>query len=103
MRDNSSLLKIGEIVEVMMGRESGKLAIVLKIANERYLLIADGDKRKFDKPKRKNFRHLKSTGYISKEIVDSLKESNKVSNAKLRYILQKYISSHLNEDDEKGE
>lgn len=103
MSDNISLFKVGAIVEILMGRDSGKLAIIIENVNERYVLLVDGDKRKVDSPKKKNVRHIRQTGYISKEIIKSLEESKKVSNAKLRYVLQDYISNHLNKDEKKGE
>lgn len=102
MSDSSSSCNIGEIVEIVTGRDKGNLAIVLGIIDERFILLADGDKRKFDNPKRKNIRHIKTTGFISKEIINTLEENSRVSNAKLRYVLQDFISNHLNEG-EKGE
>ncbi|OEF96440.1 hypothetical protein BHF71_04615 [Vulcanibacillus modesticaldus] len=103
MSDNSSLFQVGEIVEILMGRDTGKYAVVLEIINDRYVIIADGDKRKFDHPKKKNVRHLRTTGYISEEVVKSIMEDKRVSNAKLRYVLQNYISNNFNEDEKKGE
>lgn len=102
MSDSSSSCNIGEIVEIVTGRDKGNLAIVLGITDERFVLLADGDKRKFDNPKRKNIRHIKTTGFISKEIINTLEENSRVSNAKLRYVLQDFISNHLNEG-EKGD
>jgi len=100
---NSSSYQVGEVVEVLMGRDSGKLGIIVECVDERFVLLTDGDKRKFDRPKRKNVRHLKSTGFISKEVIDSLSESNRVSNAKIRYVLQDYISNHSNKVEIEGE
>lgn len=97
------LLNIGEIVEILTGREKGKYGVIIGKENDRYIFIADGDKRKFDQPKRKNIRHIRATGYISKEIVDSLDKNGKVTNAKLRYVLQDYLSNRLPLDEEKGE
>lgn len=102
MNDNSSF-NLGEIVEVLMGRDSGKFGIVVECVDERFVMIADGDKRKFDNTKRKNVRHLRSTGFLSREVIDSLNESNRVSNAKIRFVLQDYISNHIIMDNRKGE
>lgn len=102
MKDSSSKLEIGEIVEITMGRDKGNYAVVINKKDERFVEIVDGDKRKFDISKKKNIRHLKSTGYISKEIVESMETTNRVSNAKLRYVLQDFVSNHSNKD-KKGE
>ncbi|MGD9678286.1 MAG: hypothetical protein AB7V16_08080 [Vulcanibacillus sp.] len=99
MYDLSPLLKVGEIVEILMGREKRKYAVILRILNDRYVYIVDGDKRKFDNPKKKNIRHIRSTGYISKEVIKSLMEDSRVSNAKLRYVLQDYINNQFSEDE----
>ncbi|TCS81525.1 KOW domain-containing RNA-binding protein [Tepidibacillus fermentans] len=105
MNEVEHSFQIGEIVEVTQGREKGKFGIVLGFEQDR-LLIADGDKRKFDKPKKKNIRHVRTTGYISKEAVRAFQETGKVSNAKMRYIIQDFLANHLNqnvEEDMKGE
>ena len=45
--------QIGQFVKVRQGRDQSKVAVIVGIADTRYVLIADGDKRKFDQPKRK--------------------------------------------------
>lgn len=102
MKNNMPTFKIGEVVEVLMGREKGKYMVVLGL-NQRFVSLVDGDKRKFDKPKKKNLRHIRSTGYISEQVNESLAANGRVSNAKLRYVLQDYISNHLNREGQKGE
>lgn len=103
MSDFSTPYQVGEIVEILMGRDAGKLAVILKICNERYVSVVDGDKRKFDNPKTKNIKHIRPTGYISNEVIKSLFEDKRVSNAKLRFVIQDYISKQFSRDKEKGE
>ena len=50
--------QLGQIVKVLRGRDQGKFAIIVGIVDSRFVLIADGDKRKFDQPKKKNLIHL---------------------------------------------
>ncbi|MFV9511637.1 RNA-binding protein [Tepidibacillus sp. LV47] len=99
MKEVEHNFQIGEIVEVTKGRETGKYAIVIGFENDR-LLIADGDKRKFDKPKKKNIRHVRSTGHISQEVLRAIKDTGKVTNAKMRYVIQDFLTNHLNKNDE---
>ncbi|MCG7410612.1 KOW domain-containing RNA-binding protein [Paenibacillus sp. ACRRX] len=82
--------QLGQFVKVLQGRGEGKLAIIVGVEPSRYVNIADGDKRKFDQPKRKNLLHLELHEAISHEVVDSLKESGRVTNSKLRYVIAKY-------------
>lgn len=56
----SDNLSIGQVVKVSLGRDKGNLFFVVKIINNEYVLIADGKKRKLDKPKLKKVKHLKN-------------------------------------------
>lgn len=103
MNDSSTPYQVGEIVEILMGRDAGKHAVILEVCDERFVLIVDGEKRKFDHPKTKNKKHLRPTGYISKEVIKSLFEDKRVSNAKLRYVIQDYLLKKFSKDNEKGE
>lgn len=82
--------QIGQFVKVLRGKDEESLAVVIAIIDERFVLIADGDKRKFDSPKKKNVLHLQLQPAISQEVTNSLQESGRVTNAKLRYVIQKF-------------
>ncbi|MBD8500593.1 KOW domain-containing RNA-binding protein [Paenibacillus arenosi] len=88
--------QLGQFVKVAQGRDADKLAVIVGLEPERYVFIADGDKRKFEQPKRKNLLHLELQKDISREVVQSLNESGRVTNSKLRYVIQKY-AEQLNE------
>ena len=49
---------VGMVVKSKAGRDAGRYFVVLKGADEGYVLIADGDLRKVAKPKRKKIKHL---------------------------------------------
>ncbi|REK69119.1 KOW domain-containing RNA-binding protein [Paenibacillus paeoniae] len=82
--------QIGQFVKVLRGKDEESYAVVIAIIDERFVLIADGDKRRFDSPKKKNVLHLQLQPAISQEVTTSLHESGRVTNAKLRYVIQKY-------------
>lgn len=94
---------LGQIVEAVKGREAGKYAVIIGVTDEKFILLADGDKRKFDHPKKKNLNHIRFTGEFAKEVYDSLTETGRVTNSKLRYVLNRY-ENQLNPDivSEKG-
>ncbi|GHU87033.1 hypothetical protein FACS1894202_00390 [Clostridia bacterium] len=48
---------VGSIVKAEAGREKGEVMAVIAVDGE-YLLLADGRRRKHDKPKRKKARHV---------------------------------------------
>ncbi|GAX89298.1 KOW domain-containing RNA-binding protein [Effusibacillus lacus] len=83
---------LGQIVEVIKGRETGQYAIIVGLLNERFVLLADGDKRKFDQPKRKNLQHIRFTGEMAMEVFESIQETGRVTNSKLRFCLNRFES-----------
>jgi large subunit ribosomal protein L14e len=101
--DTSNMPQLGQIVRVSRGRDSGKYAVVIGVVDQRYVWIADGDKRKFDQPKKKNIIHLKLLPVISSEVAESLLETSRVTNGKLRFALNKYVDNLQTEALEKGE
>lgn len=82
--------QIGQIVKVLRGKDEYSFAVIVAIIDDKFVLIADGHKRKFDQPKKKNVLHLELQPVISQEVSSSLQESGRVTNAKLRYVIQKY-------------
>lgn len=82
--------QIGQIVKVLRGKEEDSLAVIIRIEDDRFVWIADGDKRRFDRPKKKNVLHLELQEAVSSEVVNSINETGRVTNAKLRYAIQKF-------------
>ena len=93
---------VGQLVRITQGREKNQFAIIIEVIDSRYVLLADGEKRKYDRPKKKNVLHIELTPYISNEVRTSLLETNRVSNGKLRFALAKYASEVVT-DLEKGD
>lgn len=81
---------MGQIVKVIRGRDAGKYAVIVGILDDRTVWIADGDKRKFDSPKKKNVLHLQLQDEISEVVANSLRDTGRVTNGKLRFALSKY-------------
>lgn len=77
--------------------------IILSFIDERFALVADGAKRRFDRPKRKNVLHLERLGIHSEEVAGSLRDTGRVTNAKLRFAIgqiEQRLETHV---EEKGE
>ncbi|WP_458415177.1 KOW motif-containing protein [Schinkia sp. CFF1] len=102
MNEPESSPRIGQLVKILQGRDAGQFAIVLKILDERFVFIADGDKRKFDRPKKKNINHLEFFDYVSPEVQNSISETGRVTNGKLRFAVSKFVNEQIT-DFEKGE
>lgn len=90
MSETESSPRIGQVVEIKQGREVGQFAIVIEILDDRFVLLADGEKRKYDRPKKKNLQHIELMDYISPEVQNSLLETGRVTNGKLRFAISKF-------------
>ncbi|MFD1738306.1 RNA-binding protein [Bacillus salitolerans] len=95
MNESDSIPRIGQFVYTTHGRDSGQYSIIIGILDERFVLLADGDKRKYDKPKRKNINHLEFFDNISPEVQSSISETGRVTNGKLRYALTKFVNEQV--------
>jgi len=96
-------LSPGDIVRSRRGKDEGQLAVVIALEGDRIALVADGDKRRFDRPKRKNVLHLEPTGLASGEVADSLRETGRVTNGKLKFAVvdaRRRLEAHA---EEKGD
>lgn len=98
-----SEVQIGQIVRVLKGKDAGSFYVIMQIIDDKFVMIVDGAKRKFDQPKRKNIQHLELQPMISSEVVHSLQESGRVTNAKLRYAVNAYVESANINAEKKGD
>ncbi|KGE20569.1 KOW domain-containing RNA-binding protein [Paenibacillus wynnii] len=95
--------QVGQLVRILKGKDAGEVAVVINVVDSRFVYIADGDKRKFDVPKKKSNLHLEPLPIVSSEVVNSLKESGRVTNGKLRFAVMKFLKSTDKSADEKGD
>lgn len=94
--------RIGQVVRIVQGREADQFAIVIQVLDDRFVLLADGEKRKYDRPKKKNLHHIELVDYISPEVQSSLLETGRVTNGKLRFAISKFVNEVLT-DLKKGD
>jgi len=102
LSETDSIPEFGQLVKILQGRDAGKYAIVIGKIDSRYVLLADGDKRKFDRPKKKNVQHIEYMNYVSPEVKNSLLETGRVTNGKLRYAITKFVDEMM-ADLQKGD
>lgn len=77
------------------GRDKGKAFIVVRVINERYLGISDGDLRKVENPKKKNIRHLHITSQRADDILDSLRKGDIPANHIIKKSIKQIIDKGL--------
>ncbi|WP_082235749.1 KOW domain-containing RNA-binding protein [Halobacillus massiliensis] len=102
MKESESSPQLGQVVHIVQGREAGQYAVIIDILDDRFLLLADGEKRKYDRPKKKNLQHVELLDFVSPEVQNSLLETGRVTNGKLRFAVSKYVNEEVT-DLEKGD
>ncbi|ABN54124.1 MAG TPA: RNA-binding protein [Hungateiclostridium thermocellum] len=80
-------ISIGQVVYSRAGRDSGRKLVVVGIVDDKNVLVADGDLRRIEKPKRKKIKHLRVTKKVILPLTDKLKSGAKVSNSEIRKAL----------------
>jgi large subunit ribosomal protein L14e len=102
LNDSGSSPRIGQFVLITQGRDANQYAVIIEILDDRFVLLADGDKRKFNNPKKKNINHLEFFDCVSPEVQSSIIETGRVTNGKLRFALTKFVNEQVT-DLKKGE
>ena len=87
----------GDIVLAVAGRDSKKLLVVVEVADESYILIADGKSRKADLPKKKKIKHVELVRKAGDGFIESLNLKNgRFTNSVLRKIISEYTNADKN-------
>lgn len=81
-------IALGQIVHSRAGRDKGRYFIIVGIVDENYVLIADGDLRKIERPKKKKIKHLVFHDWIAKDIQEAFHLNKKIKDSDLRKALQ---------------
>lgn len=63
---------VGQFVLSIAGRDKGRLHVVCKVIDDKYILVTDGKTRKIDKPKRKKVMHVKLLGSCDTELAEKI-------------------------------
>ncbi|GAB6085475.1 RNA-binding protein [Alkaliphilus crotonatoxidans] len=82
-------LSIGQVVRSTKGRDQNHVFIVIGKVDEDHVLIADGDLRRMEKPKKKKVKHLAKFNIISHEVKDRIINQIKINNAFVRKELER--------------
>jgi ribosomal protein L14E/L6E/L27E len=86
---SSGEVTIGQFVKSKAGRDKDRVFIVVDIVDDLYVLVADGDLRKLERPKKKKRKHLSKYNLISKEVKKRNLEGKKITNLVLRREIEK--------------
>ena len=76
-------ISVGSVVRSRAGRDTGRDFLVIGILDQEFVLLADGELRKAEKPKKKKVKHLAATGRKIKQAEEAA-QSGSLSNAAIR-------------------
>lgn len=82
MKDDA--VSLGQVVKSRAGRDKDRYFIVVGLQDERFVLLADGDLRRLDRPKKKKILHVAICNTVIDEVKTKLEGGKKVTNAELR-------------------
>lgn len=91
-------MTLGQVVVSRAGRDTGRKFAVIKVVDEQFVLICDGDLRRIEKPKKKKVRHLEPTGETLEFLEEKLKSNARISNSDIRKALANQKSTLEKED-----
>lgn len=81
--------QIGQVVYSKCGHDRGDVQMIVAMEGE-YLFLADGKRRKLERPKRKKKMHIQPTFYVEKDVAAKLQEGAYVLDAEIKKALKKY-------------
>lgn len=87
-------LQIGQLVRSTAGRDKDYLFLVVQQVNARTVLIADGNFRRVQNPKRKNARHLMPYPAVADDVQMELAKGNSIPDRQLRAALQRLVNAN---------
>lgn len=91
--DLTNDIAIGQVVKSRAGRDEGNIFLVLKVLDDKHVLIVDGDVRKLDKPKKKKIKHLIVYNTVLPELKYRLDNNLELNDAYIRKLLEPFKSN----------
>lgn len=89
---------LGQFVFSKAGRDKTELFIVVGI-EEAYVYLADGKRRRIERPKKKKNKHIQITNQIDLNLNKILSEQKRLTNQEIRKSIAAYHNSHNVESD----
>ncbi len=77
----------GQTVISRAGRDRGKVYVVYRVLDDRYVLVVNGLNRRVERPKKKNVKHLQPYNQLLDAEVRERVRQGKVTNQELRRVL----------------
>ncbi|MGB9680016.1 MAG: RNA-binding protein [Thermoanaerobacteraceae bacterium] len=85
-------MSIGQIVRSKAGRDQGRVFVVVANSDDSHVMIADGDLRKIEKPKKKKIKHLQKINKIAEDVRNKIINNERITNEDLKNALEQFRS-----------
>lgn len=89
---------VGRVVLSKQGHDKGGWFLVVKVQDEKHVLIADGATRKLEKPKKKQIKHLRPKPARCMEIAAALEDGKPLLDSDVRKALMAIRQAESKED-----
>lgn len=89
MKSIQNPLVPGQIVKSKSGHDKGDVFFVVEVIDNDYVLIADGDRRRSENPKKKKVKHLQPYNRINNNVAEKLAQGLRLENIELQRELEK--------------
>ena len=79
---------IGKVVLSLAGRDKDHLYVIINVFDDQYVLLANGDTKRINKPKKKKVKHLDFLEDIDEEIRSAIISERKDTDLKIKRFLK---------------
>ncbi len=93
--------ELGQIVESIAGRDKNDYYVVIGIGPMPYLYLADGVKKKVEKAKKKNIKHIRPLPYLVEDIKIKCRAGMRITNFEIANALNDFLGENLNDKEVK--
>jgi len=85
---NANPYEAGRVVVSTQGHDRGRRFLIVGLVDEQFVLIADGDTRKLDHPKKKKLKHLRTEPHIATDVLTAIESRAQTADSAIRKALK---------------
>jgi len=82
--------EFGSIVISKAGHDKGEVYVILK-SDEKYVYLMNGKNRTFDRPKKKNIKHVQCVNYTDNVMLEKHQGQMKITNEDVKRAIKLYL------------
>lgn len=82
-------IRVGSVVLSKQGRDKDMYFLVVSV-NKGFVFLADGGMRKLNAPKKKNVKHVSSSGVVLEAIAEKLVTGKKVFDSEVKSAMRQF-------------